>query len=156
MYWKRSEGMVCTMLVPKGTSQISNNCPFHTCQISISLSSLWQLWRAAAPLSAEDQQELWSQQRLCEIPGERGNGAGALLPQRWLRTHCKAPAPTSCIGYQCLQRTCIWTNQVLESLLWYLGSKFLYESVSCSLFLQDTEQGVDIEILMGGVIPCLC
>ena len=83
---------MCTLLVPKGMSKSSNSCPSHTCQISVSLSFLWRPWRAAAPLPAEEQQELWSQQRLCAASRSEGKMELApYLPLRWLRAWCKAP-----------------------------------------------------------------
>lgn len=61
----------CALLVPKGMSKSSNSCPSHTCQISVSLPFLRRLRRAAAPLWAEEPQELQGQPWVCAAPGER-------------------------------------------------------------------------------------
>lgn len=90
-YQKGSPGRLPTLVVPRGMSKSSNSCPSHTCQISVSLSCLRKPWRAAAPLPAEEQEELWRPRGPCAASRREGKvGLAPGLPPLWLRTWCEA------------------------------------------------------------------
>lgn len=72
--------MVCMLLVPKGMSKSNNNCPSHTWQIPISLSSLQRLCRAAAPFLLRSSRSSGARSVFEQPLGVRGGGGGGLPP----------------------------------------------------------------------------
>lgn len=143
-YQKGSPSTLCTLVVPRGTSKSSKSCPSHTCQISVSLPCLRKPWRAAAPLPAEEQEELWRQQDLVQPPGERGRWA---WPPASLRSGSGPGAKPPAAASHLLRTTSVSAGSCClnKAGLRITGPVFVLcisarIRVSCSLSLQGTEQ----------------
>lgn len=146
--------MVCTLLVPKSMSKSSNSCSSHTCQISISLSSLWRPWRAAAPLPAGSNRSSGASSDFVQPPGERGRWSwrpASLRAGSWPGAKPPAAAfhllhmtPVSA-GYRYRNKSGLRITALMFVL--YIS---VWIRVYCSLTLQGTEQRKAVEIMMGG------